>query len=86
MQIDSQIIKLSELRSGQSAVLIVQDSSDVAMPLLGMGCIPGEEVVVKSLGLFGDPIAFLVNENKISIRREDAEKIKVRILESNSKA
>ncbi len=80
MQRDSEIIKLSELKAGQSAILIDQKAVAISMALLNMGCIPGEELVLKSLGLFGDPIAFLVNENKISIRREDARSIKVRLI------
>lgn len=69
---------LDELRVGQRAT--IEDIGDewVCIKLIEMGCLPGEEVLVKLAAPFRDPIAIEVAGNLISLRKSEAHTIRVR--------
>jgi ferrous iron transport protein A len=50
--------------------------------LLEMGCTPGEQFEVVRKAPFGGPIAILISSYVLSIRKEDAMSIKVKLLEN----
>ena len=68
-------MKLSELKSGERGRIISFESSDLALKLMEMGCIPGEEVVVEQRAPLGDPISIRVAGYSLSLRINEADKI-----------
>jgi len=50
--------------------------------LLEMGCTPGEQFEVVRKAPFGGPIAILISSYVLSIRKEDALSIEVKLLEN----
>ena len=50
--------------------------------LLEMGCTPGEQFEVVRKAPFGGPIAILISSYVLSIRKEDAMNIVVKLLEN----
>lgn len=50
--------------------------------LLEMGCTPGEQFEVVRKAPFGGPIAILISSYVLSIRKEDAMSIEVKLLEN----
>lgn len=69
-----------------NAVCVIEDilDSDTSLKLMEMGCFPGEEVVVKFYAPFKDPIAIEVFGVLISLRKEDAVKVIVHLLETTN--
>jgi Fe2+ transport system protein FeoA len=45
-----------------------------------MGCTPGEQIEVVRRAPFGGPVAILVSSYVLSVRKEDALKIDVKLL------
>jgi ferrous iron transport protein A len=45
-----------------------------------MGCIPGEEIEVVRIAPLGDPMAIMVAGYQLSLRKEEAAVMKVRII------
>ncbi len=77
MHTSNEIIKLSDLRPDELAILVPAEDNTILMQIMNMGCIPGEEIIIKRVGAFGDPIAFEVCDITLSIRLEDAQEIEV---------
>ena len=50
--------------------------------LLEMGCTPGEQFEVVRKAPFGGPIAILISSYVLSIRKEDALSIEVKLLDN----
>ncbi len=78
MHTTDDIIKLSELQPNESAVLQADDQNPILMQIMNMGCIPGEEVIIRRVGAFGDPIAFQISDITLTVRLDDAQEIAVR--------
>ena len=70
--------KLSQIRKGESAVIESYTDDLMKLKLMEMGCLPGERITVDRFAPLGDPIAILVGEATISIRRDEAENVLVR--------
>jgi len=45
-----------------------------------MGCIPGEKIMVTRIAPLGDPIAIWVSGYQLSMRKDEAATIRVRLL------
>lgn len=69
--------KLSELKSGDKAVIKEIFSDDIFIKLMEMGCIPGEVVKVEQKAPLGDPISIVVVGYHLSLRISEAESILV---------
>jgi ferrous iron transport protein A len=67
--------RLSELRSGTSAIIHSFEKNDVFLKLMEMGCVPGEIIKVEKIAPLGDPISIAVAGYKLSLRLDEAENI-----------
>lgn len=76
----SQIIFLSKMTLGQQGVIdgFISDSDDCER-IEEMGVTPGEAVEVIRYAPLGDPIEIKIRGYSLSLRQQEAEKIKVRI-------
>jgi ferrous iron transport protein A len=68
---------LAECTTGDSAKLMGIDDEQLSIQLFCMGCIPGETITIERIAPFGDPIMISVEDSFLSIRKEDAEKMKI---------
>jgi ferrous iron transport protein A len=73
------ICLLSELKRGQEAVIDSFTDYELSLKLLEMGCIPGEKIRISRIAPLGDPIAVWVSGYQLSMRKEEAATVKVRI-------
>ena len=72
--------KLANLAIGAKGEIRSISDSDLEQKLLEMGCTPGERIEVVRRAPFGGPIAILVSSYVLSVRKEDALKIDVKLL------
>ncbi len=72
--------KLSQIRKGESAVVESYTDDLMKLKLMEMGCVPGERITVDRFAPLGDPIAILVGDATLSIRRDEAENVLVRMV------
>ena len=73
--------KLANLAIGTKGEMRLISDSDLEQKLLEMGCTPGEKIEVVRIAPFGGPVAILVSSYVLSIRKEDAMKIDVKLLQ-----
>ncbi len=71
------ITTLAECTTGDKAKLNGIDDEQLSIQLFCMGCIPGETITIERIAPFGDPIMISVEDSFISIRKEDAEKMRI---------
>ncbi len=74
------VMKLSELRVGQQAIITGFEKNDISIKLMEMGFIPGETIRIEKFAPFGDPICVLVAGYNLSLRIDEAQTIEVHIL------
>jgi ferrous iron transport protein A len=74
-------VQLSRLPKGTRAIIKSHDESDFQLTLMEMGCIPGEPVWVEMIAPMGDPLAIQIAGYYLSIRKKDADKIWVSVLD-----
>jgi len=74
-------MNLTELKIGQLARITSVNSSPFKEKLEEMGCYQG--IIIKPLykAPFGDPIAYLLDEYTLSMRKAEAESIEVKPLD-----
>lgn len=74
---------LSELPvGGQARVLDVSGSDGVGVRLLEMGLIPGVEVRLLGTAPLGDPLEFELRGYRLSLRRSEAARVKVDVIQA----
>jgi ferrous iron transport protein A len=69
------MIRLSELKAGESGLIKGFTTSDLELKLMEMGCIPGEKVVVEKIAPLGDPISIRIAGYSLSLRKDEANQI-----------
>jgi ferrous iron transport protein A len=69
------MMKLRDLKQGESAIIHSIENSDLFLKLLEMGCVPGEAVQVEKIAPFGDPISIQVAGYTLSLRLSEADAI-----------
>jgi ferrous iron transport protein A len=69
------LVRLSELATGQKAVIHEHEQTDFRLTLMEMGCIPGEPVSIQMIAPLGDPMAIQIAGYYLSIRKKDADNI-----------
>ena len=79
--VDGRTVQLSRLPRGTRAVIKSHDESDFQLTLMEMGCIPGEPVWVEMIAPMGDPMAIQIAGYYLSIRKKDADRIWVVVLD-----
>ena len=72
--------KLADLGIGAKGKIQSISDSDLEQKLLEMGCTPGEQIEVVRKAPFEGPVAILVSSYVLSVRKEDALKIDVKLL------
>ena len=77
---EENVVRLSHLPTGRKAVIKTHEESDFQLTLMEMGCIPGEPVWVEMIAPLGDPMAIQIAGYYLSIRKKDAEKILVELV------
>ena len=73
---------LVDLRIGEKGEMLDIADNLLEQKLLEMGCTPGEQFEVVRKAPFGGPIAILISSYVLSIRKEDAMNIVVKLLEN----
>lgn len=69
---------LDQLQPTESALVEGIDDETLSLKLYEMGCLPGEKIVMKFSAPLGDPIAIQVAGYMLSLRKEEARKIRIR--------
>jgi ferrous iron transport protein A len=73
------VVRLSELKPGQEAVIKEFQNNDIFLKLMEMGCIPGESILMEQVAPLGDPISVSVAGYHLSLRLNEAENILVEL-------
>ena len=73
---------LAYLSIGAKGEMLDISDNLLEQKLLEMGCTPGEQFEVVRKAPFGGPIAILISSYVLSIRKEDAMSIEVKLLEN----
>ena len=73
------ILKLSDLKPGQEAIIIEFGNSDIFLKLMEMGCVPGEKIFLEQVATLGDPISVKISGYSLSLRLNEAEHIRVEL-------
>ena len=73
-------MKLSELKTGERAIITNFESSELELKLMEMGCLPGEEIIVEQTAPLGDPISVRVAGYSLSLRKNEANQILVSVI------
>jgi Fe2+ transport system protein FeoA len=66
---------------GRARVVGVQGGDDISQRLLEMGLTPGVEISLLGRALLGDPIEIEVRGYRLSVRRSEAERVEVEMLD-----
>jgi ferrous iron transport protein A len=74
-------IKLSQLRSGQRAIIKDFDNQEIHLKLMEMGCLPGEEIMIEKKAPLGDPVSVNVAGYTLSLRKNEADQIIVDLID-----
>lgn len=72
---------LSEIKKNELGIIQEIEEGRLSLRLMEMGCVIGEEVRLKAIAPLGDPIAIEVAGYSLSLRKSDASKIKIKIVE-----
>jgi ferrous iron transport protein A len=71
---------LAELKVGEHAEIMGFTDELLSLKLLEMGCLPGTSIELTHQAPFGDPIAIKVSGYTLSMRKEEAATIQVKII------
>jgi ferrous iron transport protein A len=74
------IKKLTELHPGQIGTIQSYGETEIAIKLMEMGCVPGEDIKIDKVAPLGDPISIQVAGYHLSLRLDEAENIIVETL------
>ena len=76
-------MKLDNLAIGKSAVIVsVGGTGALRQHFLDMGLIQGVEITMVKYAPMGDPIEIKIHDFELTLRKEDAQKIEVKIISS----
>ncbi len=72
--------RLHELSPGECGEIeLIEDKGAVTQRLMALAMLPGATVRVMRVAPFGDPIMLRVGESRISMRREDAARVLIKV-------
>ena len=71
---------LDKLVPGNEAIIESFHDDDIKLKLLEMGCLPGEKISVVRFAPLGDPIAFSVSGYLLSMRKDEAATVEVKLI------
>lgn len=85
MENDAFVLKLSELKTGESAVIQnVGGQGELRQHFLDMGIIPGAEVTLVKFAPMGDPMELQIHGYELTLRLAEAEKIQIQKISERS--
>jgi len=70
---------LADYKVGDKVILKEVLDKQLTIQLYSMGCVLGEQITIERKAPFGDPIIISVEDSFISLREDDAKKMKVSI-------
>ncbi|MAY85048.1 MAG: ferrous iron transport protein A [Flavobacteriales bacterium] len=73
---------LDSYLSGDTLIMEEVIDNQLSIQLYCMGFLPGEKITIERIAPFGDPLIISVDDTFISLRRDDAAKIRVKRAES----
>ena len=73
------VVRLSQLKPGQTGIIKEFNNNDLYLKLMEMGCLPGEEILLEQIAPLGDPICVNVSGYHLSLRINEAEHILVEL-------
>jgi ferrous iron transport protein A len=73
--------KLTQLTPHTKATIVAFEESEIAVKLMEMGFIPGEDVLLEITAPLGDPLSIMIAGYNLSIRKSEAENIWVEELD-----
>lgn len=77
-----QQVPLNTLKVGQRGIVVhVGSKGPVKRRMMDMGLVPGSEVSALRVAPLGDPIEFTVKGYSLSLRKTEAQEIKVEVVE-----
>ena len=75
-----QQIPLSQLKKGQEAIVVrIDGKGAVRRRMMDMGVVPGAEIHVIRIAPFGDPTEYSIKGYSLSLRKSEAENIKIEL-------
>ena len=72
--------RLSEFSIGETGIIEKFEKDEIYLKLMEMGCVPGEPVSVENIAPLGDPISIKVAGYLLSMRKDEAAMIWVKII------
>ena len=73
---------LDSYQSGDTLIMEEVLDNQLSIQLYCMGCLPGELITIERIAPFGDPMIISIDDTFISLRKDDAQKIRVKKAES----
>jgi ferrous iron transport protein A len=73
--------RLSQLKTGQKAIIRHFDNQEIHLKLMEMGCLPGEEITVEQKAPLGDPVSISISGYILSLRLNEADHIIVSLID-----
>jgi len=74
-------LTLDQVLPGQTVIIMDYHDDDLAAKLFELGVLPGQVVRMIASAPWGDPIALVVSETMLSMRRAEAANISVELCE-----
>ncbi len=71
-------MQLNELQKGEKAIIESFLDKELSLTLMEHGIMPNQEVEILYVAPFKGPMAIQVNENVVSIRNEEAQRILIK--------
>ena len=65
----------SELKIGETGIIIDVNLEEIPLKLIEMGCLPGNDIELIQIAPMGDPLFFNINDSKVAIRKKTASAI-----------
>jgi len=79
-QNNQHIVQLNQLNPGQAGIIVrVNGQAAARRRLLEMGLVRGETIFVERVAPLGDPVEFTIMGYHLSLRRQDAANIDVKL-------
>ncbi len=75
---------LDTLEIGQRATIQSFTDNSLSLKLIEMGCLPGEIIKLVNIAPFGDPIAIEVSGYLLSLRKQEASTVVVKLNSENT--
>ena len=74
-------MNLARMKPGESGKITdIGASGPLRRRLMDMGVLPGEEITVKKIAPFGDPVEVTIKNYNLSLRKKEAEGITVEVV------